>query len=480
MMSPDCCSERICGDSFYLQDCHAISLVASARETNMSGNAMSVISGFLYWVEQSREGIFQASGRLSCPKIGFPSEFPRIAPFHIRKRNRSNRTTEIILFAMIFLSSTASISYAEIAEAPGLDMVSFVEIQAETASVSEVQGTGIKTILFARENKASVNGDGSIWVANKQMIRRGPGGFEVLDIPGTADFTYTDVALDWSGQYLARVNQDRRNLSITLLDTGDFSVVSDFSFAWASDMDSLIHFAMSDNASTLAYTHFSGKEKVMVIENENGNLSMPTQVDRAEIVTGRLILSSLGNRLFYQARRRAEADETGKQIIIAGAFFVERESTGWGDVRIVRLPEVEDSKIIVHDAANAGESILVSITGQGFALLHRTLDGWSEPEFLGYVNTGRDIARISEDGRIVAIAIARLPLVDQRTSAIQLYDLFVFIRRDSGAWLKTQVNRPAYPVFRNEFLLSGNGRKLYWIPDMWWPSATSPDWMMLR
>ncbi|HPA48354.1 MAG TPA: hypothetical protein PK395_21500, partial [bacterium] len=99
-----------------------------------------------------------------------------------------------------------------------------MEIQAETASVSEVQGTGIKTILFARENKASVNGDGSIWVANKQMIRRGPGGFEVLDVPGTADFTYTDVALDWSGQYLARVNQDRRNLSITLLDTGDFSV----------------------------------------------------------------------------------------------------------------------------------------------------------------------------------------------------------------------------------------------------------------
>ncbi len=397
----------------------------------------------------------------------------------------SNQTARIILFTMIFISSTASVSYAEIVDLVNgrtdVDVVSYIELNSAAGSVSAIQKMDLKAVFWTTYDNASVNEDGSVLFTNGRLIRRGGTGLETVEVPDanqTSFFGYPH--LDRSGRILVYVLKEIEHATppdfpetidhITVFDTDTGEIIGRCTVRDVLSSGILL-FDVSADANTLAYLYSfrdGSKRKIIVTDRQDRDFMSPIEIDVVDSVM-KVILSSSGDRLYY-----------GK----TGTKYVDRVADGWTDPIPLKLPG-DLISVVFYDAANDGKTLLVNIEERGLALVHETENGWSEPEYLGYQLDHHPLSnyvriQMSEDGSVVAVCSARLPVVDPRSEALDIYDLYVFLRREPGVWKKAQVNLPEYPPFKGDYLLSQNGRMLYWVPETWHTSVTNPDWTLHR
>ncbi|HOE11579.1 MAG TPA: hypothetical protein PLQ35_13145 [bacterium] len=404
----------------------------------------------------------------------------------------SNQTARIIVFAMIFLSSTATVSYAQIVDLvdgrTDVDLVSYVELDSASGSVSAIQKMDLKAVFWTGDGSSSINGDGTVLFTNRKLIRQGADGLELINVPDADKKSFFGYPrLDRSGGVLMYTLRERKPEtdeepqtfpqwinSIVMFDTlaaeiiGRYAVPEDY-------FDVLLSFDISDGAETSVYSYLAptGGKKAFLLERSRTVFGEPTQVGEAAM----FVLSSSGNRLL-SLMCEGRGEEVTWHLSI-----MKKADLGWSEPTRIELPGLTPSGL--YDAANNGKTLLVNIEERGLALVHETPDGWSEPEYLGYQLDHHPLSnyvriQMSEDGSVIAVSSARLPVVDPRSPALDIYDLYVFLRREPGIWEKTQVNPPEYPPFKGDFLLSQNGRMLYWVPETPRTSITNPDWTLHR
>jgi hypothetical protein len=404
----------------------------------------------------------------------------------------SNHTARIILCVIFSISCTAEVSFAEIVDLvdgrTDVDVVSYVELDSASGSVSAIQKIDLKAVFWTTYDNASINEDGSVLFTNGRLIRRGGTGFELVDVPDASKRSFFGhPSLDRSGHILMYTLQERKPEtdeepqtfpewinSIVMFDTlaaqiiGRYAVPEDY-------FDVLLSFDISDGAETFVYSYLAptGGKKVFLLERSRTVFGEPTQVGEAAM----FVLSSSGHRLF-SLMCEGRGEEVTWHLSI-----MKKADLGWSEPTRIELPGLTPSGL--YDAANNGKTLLVNIEERGLALVHETPDGWSEPEYLGYQLDHHPLSnyvriQMSEDGSVVVVSSARLPVVDPRSEALDIYDLYVFLRRGPGVWERTQVNPPEYPPFKGDYLLSQNGRVLYWVPETSRTSVVSPDWTLHR
>lgn len=369
----------------------------------------------------------------------------------------SFRCTRVaLLTASIITFTSVSVQAEEIVLARGCDFTRFVRLDVVTGSVSEAQRTDFRANFMVRYGYACVNGDGSVVVSDGKVVRRVPGGTEIIDIPGSSGRGYGWPRLDASGALLVYERPRSGGASIVLFDTVN-KVVLDINEAIPAY--SLTNMAFSANAKAVAYTcSVADFQKVFIVEpNEEGKFAAPVEVDKHEFIH-ELFLSSSGQRLFYQGTPLK-------------TYVVKRTASRWGEPETVEVPGVSHINWL-RDVANDGKTLLASV-GNQLALIEDTGVGWSKPAYLP-LGGG---AKISDDGSVVAVIVPRNH-PPPRSLALRYYDLFVMIRREPGVWVTKQVSEPNAP-FLGDFLLSGDGRILYWsqldpsvlsgIPNSAWP-----------
>ncbi len=232
--------------------------------------------------------------------------------------------------------------------------------------------------------------------------------------------------------------------------------------------NTLIDFEISPDGQTIAYTYLTGAgEKLFVVEREGADFSSPVHLGTLGVTAGLRVAS---DRVFYRGT------VTGSTGVSVPCCYSQRTDTGWSEPIPIELPEglVPER---VYDIADNGRTLLVCAGEKGLALTHETATGWSEPEYIGYVPYQGDRIEMSDDARVVAMSTARRPFPEDYGEAyLPIYDLFLFLPHADGSWTKSQVSSSQYPVSGGEYLLSGDGRLLFWVPETWRPLSGVERW----
>ncbi|MCD6361277.1 MAG: hypothetical protein J7M38_10485 [Armatimonadetes bacterium] len=415
------------------------------------------------------------------------------------------KTTLFALFILLGVSSTATVSFGQVVDLIkpnsdyydiddyGVDFVSFVRIAPGAGEISPIEKTNTLASLDTQHGNSSINRDGSVivtWIgaADEKVVtwretERGELLGEVRDVPGSGDpevRSYDDPRLDREGKtilyhadrFIAQVPRglDDWDSDIVVADLANDRVIARFTVREV--YDGLIDFEISPDGETIAYTYLTGAgEKLFVVEREGADFSSPVHLGTLGVTAGLRVAS---DRVFYRGT------VTGSTGMSVPCCYSQRTDAGWSEPIPIELPEglVPER---VYDIADNGRTLLVCAGEKGLALTHETATGWSEPEYIGYVPYQGDRIEMSDDARVVAMSTARRPFpefrsVHERAAYMPIYDLFVFLPDADGSWTRSQVSSSQYPVSGGEYLLSGDGRLLFWVPETWRPLSGVERW----
>lgn len=175
------------------------------------------------------------------------------------------------------------------------------------------------------------------------------------------------------------------------------------------------------------------------------------------------LISDSGNRVFFQMKESGDAEWQW--------VFIDKQAEGWSvekpvpSMTLTAFGETENVEIV--KIANEGKTLILKTAQNRLAVSHENESGWSEPEFVGdYGDEANPAATLyfypSGDGRVIAVQrVKRFDEIFINTPLVS--DAFVFIQDLSGNWSRHPVNSENEDI-RAQILLSGDGRKLVWIP----------------
>lgn len=402
--------------------------------------------------------------------------YPKEGKTIMKRRPTSNM---VIVFGIgIACVSVCSADIIELEEHRGIGVTQFVDIDPDLAQVSESQDTGFKTTFGNRDDLACVSYDGSVIVANYRVVRPDMLPEAVVDIPeGENNIGYFLPKLSSSGQIVVYTSRHHDRSSIIWFDTIEAKIVGRFDIRDLPYIPAIVGLDASADANTVAYfLGDAGGERVYIIERTEQGLSSPIPVARVGAIQSSFFMASSGDRLFYSASVPPDSGAT-----ITSTFFVERTIDGWSEPSPVELPGGTPIYVL-YDVGNDGQSLLVYAGSEGLAVVHEEENGWSEPDYVGYQPTTKDYTRMSEDASVIALSGARLPLPEFRMGFLTpspKYDLYAFVKGGDGGWLQTRVNPESVLIWGRDFLLSGDGKSLYWVPETWRSaSSLGDDWRL--
>lgn len=335
-----------------------------------------------------------------------------------------------------------------------------VQLEAGSRNVSERKDSTQEIPLGSIQN-SSISADGKVIVTNGKIIRLdGPTPREIT-IPDAENIGYRLNRIDKTGDVLSYGLQERNSYQIKLLSANDGVFMASLTVRKESDFDSLFRMDISENASTVAYTHYNanknGQNEIYVAEKFQNRYLKPFKLDSVEVVQKPIQLSSTGDRLYYHATVLNSASQA-----VTYSFIARKSRIGWSEPEPIRINN--NRPVVYMDSDDTGKNVLIAAGDLGLAVLseNRTGDGWIEPDYLGITISGLDKVRISGDGKRVYVSKAIPPfskhLIENR---LVEYDLTVY-EKVGRQWLPQKLNEDGRNVFGGEFLLSGDGNTLIW------------------
>lgn len=249
----------------------------------------------------------------------------------------------IILLSILLIHIPSGYSQAQPVRGGG---ITNVRLEAGTRNVSE-RKVSTQEVPLGNISNSSISRDGKVIVTNGRIIR--------LDTPAPSEIPIQDAThigyrlnkVDQSGSVVAYGLQNWDYYSIKLLsaNTGIFMVSHDI--RKQSDFDALFRLDISENASTIAYTHYNanrnGKNEIFVTEKSGEQYSRPILLDEVEVVQKPMQISSAGDRLYYHATVLDNASNT-----VTYSFVVRKTGRTWSKPEPIRINTNRPAWLFIH------------------------------------------------------------------------------------------------------------------------------------
>lgn len=352
------------------------------------------------------------------------------------------------------------------------DDVEFTQITPILKSAGKIgtpKQTNIKTKWKA--DKSAINRDGSQFVTLNKLIKKDNQTTKVIDLTRQNSLMSSYQFNDANNELLYWNSFAGKNIiNLNFYDLSQEKIINSFPF----NLPFIVgkeDYKFSNNGLTVAITNGN----YLYLYDKKENEYVATEYGRYGSI-GYILISRTGNRVFCFIPAKFDNGDF---------VYFEKTPNGWTKEMVVPGTDTlgvidpnDDLLISPEVVATDGKTLIGQTNKHTIAAIHEDNGQWSEPEFIAdlseYVYTEDDgkggliihtwgtgiIA--SDDGRVVAVKVI-VNYIDQ--IYIYYYDIYVFIKDDSGKWSKHKINPDGVPTTQ-DILLSGDGSSLLWVPDV--------------
>lgn len=290
---------------------------------------------------------------------------------------------------------------------------------------------------------------------------------KINEVPGYRGGMNPQFSSDGNTIYYISCNQDMTCDWET--DYGNYNVLQERTFSYASVFHHERQYIplLNRNGATLLYYPAVQPPYLLHLDSRKGvDWDRQTFYFSDEIQNP--FISESGNRVFFALKNAINKEQQ--------EFYIDKQNGGWSEERAIPSMTIsidgKEEPLGIESIADDGKTLLLKTSHYDFAVTHEIEGGWSEPEFVGnlgdVIDSGYPVEIYhSDDGRAIAAQIIKK--MDGRYNPISS-DAYIFIKNELGKWNQYKINPDSIEV-RMYMLLSGDGKKLVWIPS---PNSSTP------